>query len=120
MAFSEIQHDRLMAVLEGLRAQADETIVDAGSARRRGSRRAINDRIADLEGAWRSSEPVGFVCECSDGACASPVYLAVSEYLEIRTDPSRFLALPEHVDPDRESVVRSTGRYAVVVQHDQR
>jgi hypothetical protein len=80
--------------------------------------RALNERTHELEAEWLTSEPVAFVCECSELGCRAPVYLTVGEFREIRDRAGVYVAVPDHVDHGRERVVESTARYAVVADRD--
>jgi hypothetical protein len=82
--------------------------------------RQVNERIRDLERGWPSSEPIGFICECSQVGCITPVYLTTDEYAEIRSDAGSFIAAPGHIDADAERLVRRTDRYAVIRSLDQK
>jgi hypothetical protein len=53
--------------------------------------RALNERTHDLEAEWLTSEPVAFVCECSELGCRAPVYLTVDDFREVRDRASTSL-----------------------------
>jgi len=80
--------------------------------------RAMNERIEELESGWESEQPLAFVCECSNPACTAPVYLTLAEYRAVRIDALQFFVLPDHVDPEVETAVQATDRYAVVRKLD--
>jgi hypothetical protein len=80
--------------------------------------RAMNERIEELESGWESEEPLAFVCECSNPACTTPVYLTLAEYRAVRTDELQFFVVPDHVDPEVEVAVDVSDRYAVVRKLD--
>lgn len=59
--------------------------------------RAINERIRELAGRFDvGSEPVGFICECSDETCVERLSLTVEQYDEMRALPARFAVVPGH------------------------
>ena len=78
--------------------------------------REVNERIRELEAHWVSSEPIGFICECTALGCCAPVYLTVDEFLEVRTTVGHFIARPDHLDPANERVLHATDRYVVLTQ----
>jgi hypothetical protein len=87
-------------------------------AKNEGLFREVNERILELEERFGEREPdeswIGFVCECSRAHCTSRIELTTKEYREVRRNPTRFVIVPGHVDPEHERVVDETDRYAVV------
>jgi len=75
--------------------------------------REVNDRIRELAGRWEDTEPLGFVCECTDMACAEVVNLSLAEYDTVRSRPGHFLLLRGH-EPDDAGVVASVNGYVVL------
>lgn len=74
--------------------------------------RAINERIRELVERFEAgSEPVPFICECSDETCVEKVSLTVEQYDKLRVLPARFAVVPGHeATPLVERVVfRSSG-----------
>jgi hypothetical protein len=68
--------------------------------------REVNDRIADVSlETWRTSEPVGFLCECGDPACLETIDLTVADYEAIRSETTRFLVRAGHESPEFEDVL---------------
>lgn len=67
---------------------------------------------------FRSLGAVGglapFLCECLDHRCTRAVLLTLRDYEDLRADESRFVIVPGHEVGDRERVVATTDRYAVV------
>jgi len=77
--------------------------------------REVNERIAELEETFaRPDELVEFICECSVTACLERVPMTVSEYQDVRAEPTRFFVIPHHLDTRYERVVRDHGRFLVV------
>ena len=60
--------------------------------------RAINERIRELANRFEQSptEPLAFVCECSDETCVERVHLTTQQYDEVRAIPARFVVVPGH------------------------
>ena len=58
--------------------------------------REVNERIAEITGAWHWVDPQGFLCECADGGCTEAVWLTRAQYTSIRADRSRFITAPGH------------------------
>jgi hypothetical protein len=75
--------------------------------------RDVNERIA--ESAERF-DAIGteFVCECADPECTDRVEASLTEYEEVREDPTTFLLAPGHEQKDIERVVADRGRFRVV------
>jgi hypothetical protein len=78
--------------------------------------RQVNERVKDVSDAFAAvdASPVDFVCECGDPDCTEPVSLTVEEYERVRSVPTHFVVVPDHVDPAIEVVVRRSDGYAVV------
>src|SRR5262249_28649373 len=53
-------------------------------------------------------------CERTRSGCTAVVYVTLSEYVAVRADLEHFVTLPEHVDPDSESVVREADRFVLI------
>jgi hypothetical protein len=74
--------------------------------------RDVNERISE------TAEPfVGtteFVCECADPSCTERVSATLAEYETVRQDPTTFLLVPGHDQPDIERVIAERGRFHVV------
>jgi hypothetical protein len=79
--------------------------------------RDVNERIAETSERFDSDEAY-FMCECGDPACAERLEVPLTEYEEVRQDPTTFVLNPDHVIPDVETVIRRRGRYAVVRKFD--
>jgi hypothetical protein len=78
--------------------------------------RQVNERVKDVSDAFAAvdSSPVDFVCECGDPDCTEPVSLTLHEYERVRSVPTHFVVVPDHVDPAIEVVVRRGNGYVVV------
>ena len=55
-----------------------------------------------------------FLCECSDPHCAHRVEADLSDYDDIRADPTHFIVVEGHDEPRIERVVEARGGYAIV------
>jgi hypothetical protein len=78
--------------------------------------RDASEGISSLNAGRLSLEAMPFVCECAQFGCGAPVYLTLDEFRSVRSTPGHFVTIPGHVDAERERLVVSTGRYAVVTE----
>jgi hypothetical protein len=76
--------------------------------------REVNERIKDVNLVMAVDEPADFLCECGSEDCTEPIALTLSDYEDVRRDPTHFAVRPGHVVPDVEHVVATHERYAVV------
>ena len=77
--------------------------------------RDVNERIAESAEHFDERTPEsGFVCECSDPNCTHRVSASLSEYEEVRAEPTTFLVAPGHEEDDIELVIADQGRFRVV------
>jgi hypothetical protein len=78
--------------------------------------RAINERIRELVERFEAgSEPVPFICECSDETCVEKVSLTLEQYDELRALPARFVVAPGHeATPLVERVVFRSSGFVIV------
>ena len=77
--------------------------------------RTVNEKIEDLNAAFGTlTETMTVVCECGDGACAEQIELDVPTYERVRSDPTLFVTVPGHEEPDVESVVERSDDFQVV------
>jgi hypothetical protein len=77
--------------------------------------REVNERIEDV----RSPEEgqIDFLCECGVEECKDAISLTVTEYEQLRGDPTTFAVVPGHSIGDIEAVVSETERFHVVRKH---
>ena len=54
------------------------------------------------------------VCECADPDCAQRIELDHGEYETARSEPTRFVVAPGHVEPEIEEVISRTERFELV------
>jgi hypothetical protein len=78
--------------------------------------RQVNERVKDVSDAFAEIDrsPIDFMCECGLENCTEPVSLTLGEYEQVRSVPTHFFVLPEHVIPEIEAVVREGAGYVVV------
>ena len=84
-------------------------------ANRRGRRRRLNERIAEV-GARLGFERGGqlrLVCECGNDECTQAIELTLTEYEAVRVHARRFAIAPDHENPVVEIVTGQTSRFAV-------
>jgi hypothetical protein len=74
--------------------------------------RRVNERIEEINETLAGESD--FLCECGSDDCTAPVSLTLSEYEQVRSNPTHFLIAHGHDVVDVERVVRKTDRYAVV------
>lgn len=79
-----------------------------------------NERRAKMEehGGVPPDEPVPFVCECDDPACARAIELPLREYEHAVAPSDQFVVLPGHEDPSVERVVDEAPGYLIVSKPD--
>jgi hypothetical protein len=75
--------------------------------------RDVNERIAESAERF-AAESAEFVCECADPNCTHRVPARLTEYEQVREEPTTFLVTPGHELPDIERVVDDRGRFRVV------
>lgn len=86
--------------------------------------REVNERIDELEAglgdfAKEDSRLIAFVCECPNQDCGESLEVTRRQYEAVRSDPRRFLVLPEHEDADVARVVERHANYFVVEKLDE-
>jgi hypothetical protein len=75
--------------------------------------RDVNERIA--ESAERFDvDQTEFVCECADPNCTDRVPVTLADYEEVRAEPTTFLTVPGHDQPDIERVISERGSFQVI------
>jgi len=77
--------------------------------------RRVNEQILELEeGAGDRDRLCEFICECSKLGCSTTVRVNLEEYRGVRREPTHFLVIHDHVDPNYEQIVTVTERFTVV------
>ena len=81
--------------------------------------RAVNEKIEGLNEVFGTlTETMTVVCECGRITCAEQVELELADYERIRSDPTLFVIVPGHEEPDVEGVLERHGTYDVVRKDD--
>jgi hypothetical protein len=83
-------------------------------ARNEGLYREVNERIREIHSEIGDDERTDFLCECGRDDCTQPISLSLSEYEEIRSDPTHFAVVPGHEVVDLEHVIKETDRFSVI------
>jgi hypothetical protein len=78
--------------------------------------RQVNERVKDVSDVFAGLDPspVDFVCECGNADCTEPVSLTLGEYERVRSVPTHFFVVPDHVIPGVEAIVREGDGYVIV------
>ena len=77
--------------------------------------RRVNERIEAISQSVSANDSsMEFLCECDDVECHGKVKATRAEYESVRAEPTHFIVLPAHVDPQVEHVVFSDERFLVV------
>lgn len=93
------------------------TLFEERAARNEALFREVNEQVAGLAERWDAAGSAGFVCECGNADCAEHLELPLGEYERVRSDPRRFVVLPDHVMAELEHVVEQAPRYVIVEKH---
>jgi hypothetical protein len=59
--------------------------------------REVNERLEELNLTFAEvTDRIEIVCECGDVECTQMISIRLSEYEEMRTDPTQFALVPGH------------------------
>jgi len=72
--------------------------------------REVNERINEVT-RENASE---YLCECGYGTCTETIQMTVTEYEDMRAEPTHFAVLSGHEIPDLEDVVARKEGFLVV------
>jgi hypothetical protein len=75
--------------------------------------RDVNERIAESAERFDANS-TEFVCECADPNCTHRVAASLTEYEDVRAEPTTFLVAPGHEQGDIEQVVSDRGGFRIV------
>jgi hypothetical protein len=75
--------------------------------------REVNERIAELSAKLDGRTTQGFICECARTGCTEIVNVPLQTYTRVRDDPTLFLLVSGHQDPDHEIVIENLGSYLI-------
>ena len=78
--------------------------------------REINEGLERGHLGSARDEHVRMLCECGQASCDRLVAISIAEYEGVRADPTHFLVMAGHVEPEIEDVVLETDRYVVVAK----
>ena len=85
--------------------------------------REVNERVAEVATHYieveTHAEKVDFTCECGRADCAEPISMTLIEYETIRAEPTHFGVVPEHEQPEIETVIEQHPSYFVVEKREQ-
>jgi hypothetical protein len=76
--------------------------------------RAANERMEAWEERHWKSETELYYCECADPKCREKVHCRHADYEKARADPSYFLIVQGHEDPEIETVIEEHEGWAIV------
>ena len=78
--------------------------------------RSVNEHISDLAISRDDApeQPQAFICECAQIGCTAAVLIPLAVYAQVRGDPTTFLVLPGHEDPEIEEVLVRLHEYVIV------
>lgn len=80
--------------------------------------RDTNEMVERIAESWSADEPMAFRCECTRADCRESVRLTAEEYETVRAEGTRFVVVPEHVEPDVERVVGHIREFPLVEKID--
>ena len=76
--------------------------------------REVNEAIADLQADFEARAGVDFVCGCARLDCTTRIDATLDEYAAVRAEPTHFLLVAGHVNPEHETIIRANDRHCVV------
>jgi hypothetical protein len=80
--------------------------------------RDTNEMVERIAGSWSQFEPMAFRCECARADCRETIRLTHEEYESIRSEGTRFVVVPGHVEPKVERVVGHIREYPIAEKTD--
>ena len=83
--------------------------------------REVNERVVELASQYVATEarPVDFTCECGRRECSETVMMTIVEYEAIRAHATHFGVVPQHEQPEIETVIERHPSYFVVEKREQ-
>jgi len=77
--------------------------------------RSVNDKIEGLNEAFGVvAESMAVVCECGRLDCTEQITLEIPMYEHVRSDPTHFVLLPGHEEPDVETIIEEHDGFNIV------
>ena len=74
--------------------------------------REVNERVVGV----RNGAEVELLCECGTADCMENVRVALEDYEAIRADPTAFIVVPGHENPDVDRVEAEGHNFLVVTK----
>ena len=84
--------------------------------------REVNERVAEVASRYEVETRTGaveFTCECGRADCAETMMMTVVEYEAIRAHATHFGVVPQHEQPEIETVIERHPSYFVVEKREQ-
>lgn len=80
--------------------------------------KALNDTAEQtLKSVLKPSDPISFICECSNESCVEHINLMTKEYESIHAGENQFFVKPGHETVEVEEVVQKSAYYFVVKKY---
>jgi hypothetical protein len=80
--------------------------------------REVNERVVEVATHYieveTHAEMVNFTCECGRVDCADTIAMTIAEYEAIRAESTHFGVVPQHEQPEIETVIERHPSYFVV------
>jgi hypothetical protein len=77
--------------------------------------RSVNEKIGGLNETFGVvAESMAVVCECGQLECTEQITLDIPLYERVRSDPTLFVVLPGHEEPDVETIVEEHDGFSVI------
>ncbi|HZR95049.1 MAG TPA: hypothetical protein VFA56_05105 [Gaiellaceae bacterium] len=94
----------------------EPSLADRTAARNEALWRAVNDRIEEVDEAFRvlPGDLLELHCECADADCEARISMTPGEYRDLRSQNDTFAVALGHENDVIEHVVKRTDRYLVV------
>ena len=84
--------------------------------------REVNERVAEVAANYVLTETqsaVDFTCECGRTRCSETMMMTIAEYEAIRAQATHFGVVPQHEQPEIETVIERHPSYFVVEKREQ-
>lgn len=84
--------------------------------------REVNERVAEIASQYEvetNSGAVDFTCECGRADCSETMAMTILEYTAIREHATYFGVIPQHEQPEVETVIERHPSYFVVEKRQQ-
>jgi hypothetical protein len=84
--------------------------------------REVNERVAEVATLYieaGSQRAVDFTCECGLIDCSETMMMTIAEYEAIRAHSTHFGVVPQHEQPEIESVIEPHPSYFVVEKREE-